>query len=175
MKNNRKILFVITSLLAILVIQYSKLLIGQLLADILTSLLLIIYVLVLNTIPSVLIAVLTPFVAKILGISTLPIPLLSVISLSNVAFITIYVITFQIFASSSLQQKAFTWFVSVFVSSVIKFSILHFTVDKLLIKILEINVPVTYDFGMTHLWSSLLAGLLAAALIKPIKNILRKN
>lgn len=171
--DTRKIFFIVLTLILMLAVQALSPFITQFWADTVTGFILISSVMIFNTLPCIIIALIFPFLAKIIGISELPIAILSVVAICNIIVVTIYTIAFQVFASNSIYQKAFTWGVSVVISALIKYGMLYFLVDRILLNILEINATVTYSFGSIQFFSSLLAGVLAFFVIKPIKRLVK--
>lgn len=172
-KNKRKILYTFFTLTLIIILQSVTSEIGQFWADMLTDFLLIAAVMALNPIYCAVTAFAAPFLQKLLGLTVLPVAVLSAISISNILFITVYTAAFQIFASRTPWQKYFTWGLSVLVSSFLKFAVGYFAVEKLLMKILEINSYIDYSFGFTQLYYALAAGFAAMLVIYPLKKKLR--
>ena len=172
--NKRKILLTLFALVLIVISQSVSPVIGQFFSDMLTDVILIVSVMVLDTVPCAAVAATAPFLQKLLGLTSLPIAILAIISISNIMYITVYTAAFQIFASRTPWQKYFTWGVSILLSSFLKFEIQFITVEKYLIKVLEINSEITYSFGFNQFLSAAAAGFAAMLIIYPIKKKIGK-
>ena len=128
----------------------------------------------LHTAPAVIIVVIVPFILKFTGILNLPVAISSVIAISNILFITVYTVAFQIFASRSPWQRLFTWGVSILASSLLRFEMQYLVIGKFLLGFLNINTPINYSFGANQFWSAVLAGVLVTLFIYPLINRLKR-
>lgn len=167
----KKVLYFILSVALILISLVLKKYIGQLWSDVLINLILIMSAIVMDTIPCIFVALTAPFIAKLFAVTNLPIAILAVVSLSNIIFITVYTVLFQVFASRSIYQKIFTWGIAILASAFAKYLILYYSVNNFLLNILEINTEVTYRFDFIQFKSALIAGIIAFLIVKPVKMI----
>lgn len=172
MKKSREIILLLMSLLLIVISQGIREIIGQFWSDFLTCSIIIINTMTQSTTSCVIISFFSPFLVKFLGITNMPISLLSVVALSNIMIVTVYTVAFSVFASDSIYQRIFTWFVSILFSAFLKYEMLSVVVGKILLNILEINSVITYNFGPIQFWSTVLSGVLCAFISKPIKRIM---
>ncbi len=175
MKNTKREILC-TFLILILSILSSALsvYIGQFWSDTISCILFILAVMLLPTAPAVTIVVIVPFILKFTGILSLPVAISAVIAISNILFITVYTVAFQIFASRSPWQRFFTWGVSILVSSLLRFEMQFLVIGKFLLGFLNINTPINYTFGANQFWSAVLSGVLVTLFIYPLKDKLRR-
>lgn len=172
MKKSREIIFSLMSLLIIVISRGISGTIGQFWSDFLICTVIIISTMTQGTLSCVVISFFSPFLVKFLGITDMPISLLSVIAISNIMVVTVYTVAFSVFASDSVYQRVFTWFVSILFSAFLKYEMLSVVVGKILLNILEINSAVTYSFGTTHFWTTVLSGLLCAFISEPVRKFM---
>lgn len=168
-KNKLKLLTALILLVLIMVVKAASVYIGQFFSDAVINLLLIMSAMLLTTTQCVVVAALSPFLQKALGLTVFPVAITSVIGISNILFITVYTVAFQIFASRTPWQKYFTWGISILLSSLLKFEMQFLVIQKFLLKFLEINADITYNFGGTQFLSALLAGVAAMLVVYPVK------
>ena len=88
--------------------------------------------------------------------------------------VTVYTVAFSVFASDSVYQRIFTWFVSISFSAFLKYEMLSVIVGKILLNVLEINAVITYDFGAVQFWSAILSGVLCAFILGPVRKYISR-
>ena len=135
--------------------------ISQLCADAIVSASILIFMQKYKLLPSVFYILSIMILSKIFQIINFPIAILSVTIISNIIFVTLYYAISHIFAKNSVYQKIFTYFTSSVISSAAKFLCLYLIIDKNLLNNLEINENINYSFGITQLYSSLIACVIA--------------
>ncbi len=118
----------------------------------------------------VLVALLSPILAKMFGIGPAFLPVIPVIILGNLTFVMIYALLLQDKLSLPLLLK---WGIAVVLAAALKFGALYAGVTWVVIPLTGAAEPVAKTlsaaFGITQLFTALIGGAVSFALL-PLKN-----
>jgi len=175
MKNNKLRLIVQTSLfLAILVVmQAITKPLGTVVTGSIVNFILISTVLLVGIGGGLVVAVVSPFLAMLLGIVPLPIYLVPVIALGNVVIVLVYWLILKKLDSKKDKTILIFWATAIILGAVLKFGVLYAGVNWLFIPIMTSvkGVPAKAPaalFSFTQMITATVGGFLAFAVVPSV-------
>lgn len=174
MKSKTKTITLTAVCLAMLiVVQLATRTMPQLVTGSLVNSILIITVLTAGTAGGILTAIISPFLAFLLGIGPKFLPFVPIISLGNFAIIIIFAFIMKRLNLNSYLQ----WGLAIVLGAAIKFTVLFFGIVKGVLPILVLpknkSAVIAASFGATQLITALIGGIIAFIIVSILKKRIR--
>ncbi|MBQ2741824.1 MAG: hypothetical protein IJF32_03385 [Oscillospiraceae bacterium] len=174
MKNQNVRFMVLTAaFLALLIIfQGMSASLGQMVTGSLVNFVLVAATLLVGWKSGLVIALLSPFFAKLFGIGPIY-PILPVVALGNATLVGVYA-----FIMSRTLKEIFCWIVSIIVAAGLKYAVLTVGVVKLVLPLVSVPAPqatkLAAMFGTTQLFTALCGGVIALIAVPLIQKAVKK-
>ncbi len=136
------------------------------------NLMLIVSVMICGLSSGLTVAIISPFLAKLIGIGPLW-EIISFIALGNITIVLIW----HFIGNRNIWKKYIAYIIALIVAAVAKFSVLYFSIVKLAIPFF-LNLPapqasiISNMFSVTQLITALIGGTLAIMILPPLKKAL---
>lgn len=176
---NNKIKFITHTAIFIallVVLQFSTASMGQYVTGSVVNFVLIASCLTAGTWSGLVVALLSPFFAKMFGIGPALIQIVPAIAVANAVF----VLSYGIFGKINYEKfKYFKWIVFVLVGAFLKYIVLNLLVTKVVLVFSTVPSPMvaklTAMFGVNQLITALIGGFLAMLIVPAIKRGIDKR
>ncbi len=161
------------ALLSMLIVaQYFSKPLGQLATGALVNFILISACLVVNIEAGIVVAIVSPFLASVLGIGPKLIELVIAAALGNLVLVVTYHIIFR-----WIKKHSVSWLMAIAYGGLLKFAALYFGVVRFLLPFLNISGEAlntyTVSFGVTQLFTAVLGGILAWIIVPTVKKAIK--
>lgn len=171
MKNSKVKKIVLTGLFTalLIVLQYITKPMGQLVTGACVNFVLIAAAMLAGLVPSIVVAVISPFFAYAFGIGPQLLPVVPAIAAGNLVLCLIYSLVFSNLGSN----KVMSWIISIIFGAAVKFGVIYLLAVKTIIPMLGLPAQkataMGAAFGITQMFTALLGGAAAFIIIPLIK------
>lgn len=177
--NNQKIKFITQTAIFIallLVLQVATASMGQFVTGSVVNFVLIASCLTSGTWSGVLVALVSPFAAKLFGIGPALIQIVPAIAVANLVYVLFYGAMRKI---NTEKFKYLKWGAFILAGAIIKYLVLSILVTKIILPLTNVPTPMatklTAMFGVNQLITALIGGFLAMVIVPLIKKGINKN
>ncbi len=176
---NKKLMFVTRTAIFIallVVVQYVTSTMGQLVTGSAVNFVLIAACLLVDWKSALIIAVLSPFAAKMSGIGPALLPVVPVVAVGNAVLVFAY--AFLMSEKVKLPQYG-KWSLAVVSAALLKYAVLTLGVLKVVVPLAGVPAPMadklSVMFGVTQFFTALIGGALATLIVPPLKKALARK
>jgi len=181
MKRNKSILWITRTAISLALLVTAQIVLkalGQLVLGSVVNLILIATTMLIGISEGITIAILSPFLAFLLGFGPAVPQIVPVVMLGNVTIVLIwYLIAGRI---DVIEKTTFVRFsIALIIAAVTKFLVLWLGVVKVVVPLLNIQNPqatvLSTAFSFPQLYTAVIGGLVAISIVTPLSKIIKKN
>lgn len=171
-KGIKFITFTAALLSMLIVAQFFSKPLGQLVTGALVNFILISACLVVNVQAGIVVAIVSPFLASMLGIGPKLIEIVGAVCVGNLVLVLTYYVIFK-----WIKRNSVSWLMAIAYGAILKFAALYFGVVKFLLPFLKVGEAAVKTYGVTfgimQLFTAFLGGIIAWFIVPTVKKAVR--